>query len=429
MTWLYYEEGQIMLEDMGRRAKDAARKLSLIRDEEKNNALAFVADQLWVNRDKILKANTEDVEKGLNSGLNDALIDRLMLDEFRLNDIVQDLRKVISLNDPVGEIFDERKLDNGLEVYKIRVPIGVLGVIYESRPNVTVDVFGLALKSGNSVILRGGSETINSNRAIVSIIQDALSDSAIPNDSVQFVDTTDRKAVEEMLKLHQYIDILIPRGSQKLHQYCRTNSQIPVMTGGIGICHLYVDESANLEDSLAVVRNAKIQRPSVCNALDTLLVQHAIAARFIPKVIEELRKDGVTFYLNDKDFSYLRDKDMDVVFRASEDDFDREWLSLVLGIKVVRDLDAAISHIVAHSTGHSDGILTDDVEKAEIFVNSIDSAVVYVNASTRFTDGSQLGLGAEVAISTQKLHARGPMALKELTTYKWVVKGKYHVRK
>ncbi len=314
MIWLYYKAGQIMLEAMGIRAKDAARKLALIHEEEKNNALAFIADQLWTCRDKILKANKEDVEKGHNSGLNDALIDRLMLDENRLKDIVQDLRNVISLNDPVGEIFDERTFDNGLEVYKIRVPIGVIGVIYESRPNVTVDVFGLALKSGNSVILRGGSETINSNREIVRIIQEALSTSAIPNDAIQFIDTTDRKAVEEMLKLHQYIDILIPRGSQKLHQYCRTNSQIPVMTGGIGICHLYVDESANLEDSLAVIRNAKIQRPSVCNALDTLLVQQAIAAKFIPKVIQELRKDSVTFCLPDQDLPYIRENDMDVVF-------------------------------------------------------------------------------------------------------------------
>ena len=417
-----------MLDDMGRRAKEAARKLAAIKENEKNDALALVADQLWMFREKILKANKKDVVNGLNSGLNDSLIDRLMLDENRLNLIGQDLRKVISISDPVGEIFEERRLENGLEVYKIRVPIGVIGVIYESRPNVTVDVFGLALKSGNSIILRGGSETINSNQEIVCIIQDALSMSQIPDDAVQFVDTTDRKAVEEMLKLHQYIDILIPRGSQKLHDYCRTNSQIPVMTGGIGICHLYVDESARLENSLPVIRNAKTQRPSVCNALDTLLVHRSIAARFIPDVIQEMRIDGVTFRLPIQDFPYIPDKHKDLVFRASEDDFDREWLSLVLGIKVVNDLDEAISHIVAHSTGHSDGILTEDTGRAEIFVNSIDSAVVYVNASTRFTDGSQLGLGAEVAVSTQKLHARGPIALKELTTYKWVVKGNYHVR-
>jgi glutamate-5-semialdehyde dehydrogenase len=418
-----------MLEDMGRKAREAARKLALIHEEEKNNALSIVANRLWTYRDKILKANKKDIEIGIDSGLNNSLIDRLMLDDIRVNSIVQDLRNVISLHDPVGEIFEEQKLDNGLNVHKIRIPIGVLGVIYESRPNVTVDVSGLAIKSGNSVILRGGSETIYSNREIVSIIQDSLSDSAIPADTVQFIDTSDRNAVEEMLKLHQYIDILIPRGSQELHEYCRKNSQIPVMTGGIGICHLYVDEGARLDDSLAVIRNAKIQRPSVCNALDTLLVHHSIADIFIPGVIEELRKDGVTFYIPDQDFSYLRDKDMDVVFLASEDDFNREWLSLILGIKVVNDLDEAISHISTHSTGHSDGILTEDIEKADKFVKSIDSAVVYVNASTRFTDGSQLGLGAEVAISTQKLHARGPMALKELTTYKWVVKGNYQVRK
>ena len=403
--------------------------MALIPEHQKNAALAAISENLWLHRAEILDANGQDVEYGKKSGLTDALIDRLLLDEKRLDAIIQDLLKVISLNDPIGEIFDEKILENGLHVKKITVPIGVLGVIYESRPNVTVDVTGLSLKSGNSVILRGGKETITSNRAIVSVIQGALSATTLPVDAVQFIGSPDRRILEEMLKLHRYIDMLIPRGSQMLHQYCRENSQIPVMTGGIGICHLFVDESAPFNDSLQVIRNAKIQRPSVCNALDTLLVHRAVAADFIPLVVNTLKRDGVLFRIPQNDFQFLRDVDMEAVSAAAEGDFDQEWLSLVLGIKVVDNITEAIVHIQDHSTGHSDGILTENESNAKIFVSHVDSAVVYVNASTRFTDGSQLGLGAEVAVSTQKLHARGPMALKALTTYKWVVNGKYHVRK
>jgi glutamate-5-semialdehyde dehydrogenase len=334
------------------------------------------------------------------------------------------------LADPVGEIFDEQVMPNGLQVHKQRVPIGVLAVIYEARPNVTIDVTGLALKSGNAVILRGGSETLNSNQALVAVIREALAESGLPQGAVQFIDSPDRALVSEMLLMGDEIDMLIPRGGAGLHRFCRENSRIPVITGGIGVCHLFVDQSADLLAAVTVIRNAKVQRPSVCNALDTVLVHRAVAAEVIPEIVRTLVADGVTFRLGPDALAAVADQPdlQDRVSPAGPEDFDTEWLSLVLGIKVVDGLDEALAHIQAHSTGHSDGILTQDPASADRFVQSVDSAAVYVNASTRFTDGSQLGLGAEVAISTQRLHARGPMALEALTTYKWVIRGENHVR-
>jgi len=304
-------------------------------------------------------------------------------------------------------------------------------VIYEARPNVTVDVAALALKSGNAVILRGGSETLRTNRALVRVIRAVLEGHGLPPDAVQFIDSPERALVLELLKLHEYVDIIIPRGGEGLHRFCRENSRIPVITGGIGICHIFVDESANLEAALPVIHNAKTQRPSVCNALDTLLVHHAIAADFLPRVVAHLAPAGVTFRADPAARACLDGLDPTLsalVAPAGADDFDTEWMSLVLGLKVVADLDEAIEHTNAHSLGHSDSILTADAAHAARWVDEVDSAAVYVNASTRFTDGNQFGLGAEVAISTQRLHARGPMALRELTTYKWVVVGDYHIR-
>jgi glutamate-5-semialdehyde dehydrogenase len=348
-----------------------------------------------------------------------------------------DLGEVVRLPDPVGERFDATGLANGLRVSKQRVPIGVLGVIYEARPNVTVDIAGLAVKTGNAAILRGGSETIRSNTALASLIHQALVENGLPAEAVQLVTDPDRRWVLELLRLHEYVDLIIPRGGAGLHRFCRENSRIPVITGGIGICHLFVDDSADLEASLDVLFNAKVQRPTVCNALDTVLIHRAVAGRFLPRVVERLRVGGVTFRADETAASYLAvgaDHGgasgglLEGVYPAGPQDFDTEWLSLVLGLKVVSGLDEAIAHIAAHSTGHSDGILTGDSDHAARFVAEVDSAAVYVNASTRFTDGGQLGLGAEVAVSTQRLHARGPMGLRELTTYKWVVEGNYHVR-
>ena len=416
------------LEEMGKQARQSSRLLMQAATQKKDSALRAIANHLWAERDAILEANRLDVKAASLAGLSAALIDRLTLNEPRLSGIIADLNNVASLPDPVGERFEETTLPNGLQVHKQRVPLGVLAVIYEARPNVTIDVAGLALKSGNAAILRGGSETLNSNRALVSVIRRGLEENGLPPDAIQFIDDPDRARVAELLKLYEYVDMVIPRGGAALHKYCRENSLIPVITGGIGICHLFVDESADQSAALPVIRNAKIQRPTVCNALDTVLVHQKVAAGFIPQIVSQLSKDGVTFRVDPVAMRIMADYRQDGVLPAGPADFDTEWLSLVLGIKVVTGLDEAIAHITTHSTGHSDGILTADEANARRFIAEIDSAVVYVNASTRFTDGGQLGLGAEVAISTQRLQARGPMGLRELTTYKWVVQGDYHIR-
>jgi glutamate-5-semialdehyde dehydrogenase len=423
-----------MIEEMCKRAKIAARELAQAGTTEKNAALERIADQIGAERAKILSANQEDLDAARASGLGPALLDRLMLNQQRLEGIIADLRHVAKLPDPVGEVFEEQILPNGLRLRKQRVPLGVLAVIYEARPNVTVDVTGLALKSGNCVILRGGSETIRSNRALVAAIRKGLEDSGhgstatIPADSVQLIGDPDRQLVYDLLQMDAYIDMVIPRGGAGLHEFCRKNSRIPVITGGIGICHLFVDESADLPRAIEVIRNAKIQRPTVCNALDTVLVHPAVAGTFLPRLVEQLAADGVTFRADPRACQVLDGRFDEVVQPAGPQDFDTEWLALILGIRVVDGLEEAIHHIAVHSTAHSDGILTGNATNAARFVAAVDSAAVYVNASTRFTDGSQMGLGAEVAISTQRLHARGPMGLRELTTYKWVVEGDYHIR-
>lgn len=417
-----------MLVEMGQEAKEVAKRISKASTSQKDAVLRDLADLLWIERSYVLSNNQIDVESGQNSGLSAALIDRLTFNADRLKGISNDLNSVADLEDPVGNLFDPVEMANGLKVVKKRVPLGVLGVIYESRPNVTVDIAGLAIKSGNAVILRGGSETLSSNRALVKLIHTALEKNGLPANVVQFIDNPDRSLVYEMLQLSDYIDMIIPRGGAKLHQFCRENSRIPVMTGGIGICHLFVDQTAKIDESIEVIRNAKIQRPTVCNALDTVLVHSEIAPSFIPKLVRELEINQVTFRIHPNSLEYIAFDAQKSTQPAEDGDFDREWLSLILGVKTVSSLEDAILHIQSHSTGHSDGILTESHENAFKFLEEVDSAAVYVNASTRFTDGSQLGLGAEVAISTQRLHARGPMGLQELTTYKWVIQGNYNIR-
>ena len=417
-----------MLLEMGKQAKFASRALARAAVAQKDAALLTMADELIAHRDDILAANAQDVAAASSAGLSPSMLDRLTLNPARLESIVADLRGVAALPGPVGESFDAATLPNGLRIHKQRVPLGVLGVIYESRPNVTIDVAGLALKTGNAVILRGGSETIRSNRALAAAAQRALATAGLPPSAIQFIDDPDRQRVAELLQLYEYVDLIIPRGGAALHRFCRENSRIPVITGGIGICHLFVDASADLPAAVEVIHNAKTQRPTVCNALDTVLIHPAVAAEFLPQVIARLGPAGVTFRAAPSVFPYLSQELAQEVTPAGPEDFDTEWLSLVLGLKVVSGLGEAIEHIAAHSTAHSDGILTGDKINASRFVAEVDSAAVYVNASTRFTDGSQFGLGAEVAISTQRLHARGPMSLRELTTYKWVVEGNYHVR-
>ncbi len=431
-----------MLIEIGRRARQAARTLATLSTEAKDRGLRLLSDALIAEQGSILAANQADIQAAQQAGLSPTMLDRLTLTSERLEGIAADVRGVAALPDPVGETFEATTLANGLRVHKRRVPLGVLGVIYESRPNVTIDVTGLALKTGNAVILRGGSETVRSNRALVEVVHQALRAASLPVDAVQFVDDPDRARVTELLHLDAYVDLIIPRGGNALHEFCRHNSSIPVITGGIGICHLFVDETAELEAACRVIHNAKTQRPTVCNALDTVLVHRSRAAEFLPALVHMLSADGVSFRADPGALPYLAPTTglqnaaaadrhpalPESVRLAGPQDFDTEWLSLVLGLKVVDNLAEAIEHIRLHSTGHSDGILTSDQENARRFMEEIDSAAVYVNASTRFTDGSQLGLGAEVAVSTQRLHARGPMGLRELTTYKWVVVGDYHVR-
>jgi glutamate-5-semialdehyde dehydrogenase len=416
----------IDIQALGQNALTASRTLRSVSTSDKNRLLLTIADAIDTNQAVILAANAADIEDARANGLSPAMIDRLDLQK-RLAGVTADTRRVAELPDPVGLEFDQQTLPNGLQIHKRRVSLGVLGVIYESRPNVTVDVVSLALKTGNAVILRGGSETLRSNIALVDTIRDAIAQQGFPVDAVQLIRDTDRRYVSELLRLSDYVDMIIPRGGNKLHTLCREQSTIPVITGGIGICHLYVDETADLDAAVAVIQNAKVQRPSVCNALDTLLVQESIAAQFIPAVVRRLAADGVEFRVDESAVAMLDGTDGQII-PAGDNDWDTEWLSLILGIRVVDDLEAAIAHIHAHSTQHSDGILTTNPAAMERFLNEIDSAAVYANASTRFTDGSQFGLGAEIAISTQKLHARGPMALEALTTYKWIVIGENHVR-
>lgn len=416
-----------MLAETGKLARAAARQIANADRDAKDKTLHTLADLLDRSHEAILSANNLDVEAARVSGMNDALVDRLVLTARRIDGLSSDLRRVAGLPDPVGERFDNTVLPNGLKLSKQRVPLGVLGVVYESRPNVTVDVAGLSIKTGNAAILRGGKESIHSNRILAELAGDALIQSGLPAAAVQFIDNPDRALVLELLHMHDFVDIIIPRGGEGLHRFCRENSQIPVITGGIGICHIFVDESADTAKALAVVHNAKTQRPSVCNALDTLLVHRNRAAEFLLRVIEYLAPAGVTFRADSSALPYLKPQNT-AVQPAGPDDFDTEWMSLVLGLKVVDSIDEAIEHTNLHSMGHSDSILTEDSAHAARWINEVDSAAVYVNASTRFTDGGQFGLGAEVAISTQRLHARGPMGLRELTTYKWVGEGKYHVR-
>lgn len=417
------------LKQMGQWAKQAAFSMAKAPTSQKNEALAALADLLNQEEDKILEANEQDKQSARLANLSEAMIDRLSL-KGRLSGLADDVRQMILLSDPIGEEFEKATLANGLHVCKRRTPIGVLGVIYESRPNVTIDVAALTIKTGNCAILRGGSETLNTNQALLTLIQKALQTTALPANAIQMIATADREQVKHLLRMHESVDLIIPRGGAQLHQYCRENSTIPVITGGIGICHLFVDESADQPRALEVIFNAKTQRPTVCNSLDSLLVHADIAEKFIPQVIKRLQQGNVKFRVDQKTWQLLQKAipSLEGISQAQEGDWDTEWLSLILGIRVVQNLDEAIQHIRQHSTGHSDGILTQHPQHAEQFLQEIDSAAVYVNASTRFTDGGQLGLGAEVAISTQKLHARGPMGLKELTTYKWIIQGDYHIR-
>ena len=416
------------LEAKGQAARDASRRLAYLSTDIKNRALENIADDLLDRKTEILTANRKDYGEAEASGMNAALLDRLMLDESRLKGIAEDTRAVAALPDPIGETIESRTMPNGLQISKRRVPLGVIGAIYESRPNVTVDISALCLKSGNAVILRGGKETINSNMAIVKVIQDACRKAGMPEGCVQFVDNTDRSLVNHLLKMRDVIDLMIPRGGAGLIKSVRENAAMPVVAGGIGVCHTYVDKSADLDNAVAIVYNAKVQRPTVCNALDTVLVHTDIAKTYLPKMAAELNNAGVELHCDKRSLVILQsDKSLKLV-PAVEEDWGKEFLALIAAVKVVESLNAALEHIERYTSGHSEAILTGDNASAMRFLNEVDAACVYVNASTRFTDGSQFGLGAEVGISTQKMHARGPLGLNELTTYKWIIFGTGQVR-
>lgn len=416
-----------MLEQMGKAAKQASYQLAVLSTAKKNQALAVIADLIEAESDAILQANELDVTAAREAGMSEALLDRLLLTPARLAAIANDVRQVCKLHDPVGHVIDGNLLDSGLKLERRRVPLGVIGVIYEARPNVTIDVASLCLKTGNAVILRGGKETHHTNQATVKVIQVALERCGLPAAAVQAIDNPDRALVNELLRLDRYVDMLIPRGGAALHKLCREQSTIPVITGGIGVCHIFVDDSVDIDKGLIVIENAKVQRPSACNSVETLLVHQDVAATFLPALSSKMATAGVTLHASASAMPYLESGAAKVV-NVKEENYSDEWLSNDLNVTLVDGLESAVDHIRTYGTAHSDAILTRSLSNAERFVREVDSSAVYVNASTRFTDGGQFGLGAEVAVSTQKLHARGPMGLDALTTYKWIGYGDDLVR-
>lgn len=407
--------------ELAQQAKQASFELAQFGNLQKNQALLTIADSLEQRAEEILYANAKDIEFAQAQGISLAIIDRLLLNEDRLKCIANDVRNVAKLADPVGQVMDGGVLNSGLKIERQRVPLGVILTIYEARPNVTIDVASLCLKTGNAVILRGGKETKFTNAVLVDVVQDALEKAGLPKLAVQAVTDPDRALLLELLKLDRYIDMVIPRGGAGLHQFCKENSTIPVIVGGIGVCHLFVEKTADQEKSLELIANAKTQRPSTCNTLETLLVEKAIAVEFLPKLVAKMQQLGVTIHSNDL-------QKIEGIEPLDQEKLSREWLSLDLNVVVVNDLQQAVEHIRHYGSQHSEGILTSDYQLARQFVQQVDAAAVYINASTRFTDGGEFGLGAEVAVSTQKLHARGPMGLEALTTYKWVCEGDYLVR-
>ena len=411
------------LVEMGKKAKDAAVVLATLPTPVKNKALLASADALMAAKEDILAKNKEDVDAALANGIKGAFIDRLTLTDARVADMADGLRQVAKLDDPVGEVLSMKKLDNGLVVGQKRVPMGVIGIIFEARPNVTADAFGLCLKAGSAVILRGGKEAFKTNHAVVNAIRSALAAEGLPEDCVQMVHDTSRETANEMMRLNGYLDVLIPRGGAGLINSVVQNSTVPVIQTGVGNCHVYVDESADFEKAAKIVINAKTQRPGVCNACESLLVHEKIAEDFLPAVGKALQEKKVEIRGDE-----ATQKLVDGSVAATEEDWGTEYADYILSTRVVKDIDEAIEHIRKYSTGHSEAIVTENYTNAQRFLNEVDAAAVYVNASTRFTAGGQFGFGAEIGISTQKLHARGPMGLKELTTTKYIIYGDGQIR-
>ncbi|MGE5398049.1 MAG: glutamate-5-semialdehyde dehydrogenase [Chitinophagales bacterium] len=414
---------QNMLTELGKKAKIASRILATTATTTKNQALMAMADLLEAKTDEIITANGLDVALGKEQGLSSALLERLTLNKGRIKDMAQGIREIAALPDPVGQVLGMTRRPNGLEVGRIRTPIGVVGLVYESRPNVTADAAALCLKAGNAIILRGGEEALNSNRIITRIISDAAIANGIPDGSIQLVDSEDRQAVVLMMKMNDYLDVIIPRGGKGLKQVVIGNATVPYIMTGVGNCHVYIDAAADLEKAQRIMFNAKVQRPSVCNAAETLLVHQDIAELFLPAMLAQLRDAGVEIRACEKARQIVPG-----LVPATDKDWDEEYLDLILAVKVVGSLEEAINHINTHGTGHSEAIVSQDYSSVRQFMSAVDAAAVYANASTRFTDGNVFGFGAEMGISTQKLHARGPMGLPELTTTKFIIYGDGQIR-
>ena len=420
---------KLSLSEQAKAASYASGYLATATAEIKNTALIAIAEAVEANSTSILDANAEDLENAKRDGMDFHIRDRMTLNGNRIQDMADAARSISKLEDPIGEVLEQRNLPNGLHLERVRVPIGVIGVIYESRPNVTIDIATLCLKSGNAVILRGGKECILTNMTLATIIKDAVESAGIPSDIVQFIESTDRALVKEMLQMDEAIDLMIPRGSAELVNFVGQNARMPAITGGIGVCHTYVDADADLDNALEIVVNAKVQRPTVCNALDTVLVHQAVAHNFLPKLAHEFGIQNVELRADSRAMSILDALASGAeIKQAVSGDFGTEFLALIASVKIVDSIDEALTHISNYGSGHSEAIVSENNEVIERFLNEADASAVFANASTRFNDGGEFGLGAEVAISTNKLHARGPMGLKEITSYKWKIRGQGQVR-
>jgi len=407
----------------GKKVKDACRQLAIVSTDQKNKALKKIAEEIEKNRELIKSENSKDMEAGRLKGLSSAFLDRLALNDKRIDEMIKILHDVINLKDPVGEIFNMHTMPNGLKVGQMRVPIGVIGIIFESRPNVCIEVASLTIKSGNGVILRGGSDAIHSNICLTNIIKGGLKEAGLPENSVEIIENTDRESVLHMVKLKEYIDVIIPRGGLQLIRFVEENSLIPVIRHDMGICHTFVDEYADMQMAISICYNAKVQRPAVCNAMETLLVHSKIAKNFLPQMKKEYDKAGVKLKGCTKTKTILPD-----IEDATEEDWKTEYLDLTLSVKIVDSLDEAINHINEYGSHHSDSIITNNYQNGMKFITEVDSAACFINASTRFSDGNEFGLGAEMGISNQKLHVRGPMGLKELTAPKYIIFGNGQIR-
>lgn len=415
--------GKNYLIDMGQKAKEASYELGVASTKEKDDALIFMAEELINEKKAIIKANAIDLEVAKSKGTSKTMLDRLALSDERIEGMADGLNDVVKLQDPIGEVISMWQRPNGLQIGQKRVPMGVIGIIYEARPNVTCDAAGLCLKAGNAVILRGGSEAINSNKAIVNALTKGIERAGLPKGSVQLIEDTSREVATEMMKLNKFIDVLIPRGGAGLIQSVLNNATVPVIETGTGNCHIYVDENCDFEMAKNIAVNAKASRPSVCNSAEKLLINEKIAKDFLPIVIKALRENGVSVRGDNESQAIISS-----IEKANEDDWAKEYLDYIMAVKIVKDVDEAIAHINKYGTGHSEAIITESYKNSQKFLQRIDAAAVYVNASTRFTDGSEFGFGAEIGISTQKLHARGPMGLKELTTIKYIIYGNGQIR-